>query len=113
MSGQMIKAIENGDVETARELLVNSTSNQNDALILAAGQGYEEIVKLLLKVPEIDPIYNDYSAIKIAISNDHINIVKLLVNDERTRNQTNCKNLKSKLDNNGINFCQLFEVFAQ
>ena len=84
-----LEASKMGNIKLIKELInKNETninwiddSNYNTALIYASNNGYEDIVKVLLKQRNIavNIINSDYdSALKCAVWNNHFNIVKIL-----------------------------------
>lgn len=72
-----------GDIELLKLLIadsrVNPASRNNAAIRLAAGSGFAEGVLLLLADSRVDPSSNDNAALYCAISEEHTNIVRMLL----------------------------------
>jgi len=80
-----IEAIQNGDLEKVKILLIDSdpSVDNNRAIQSASSYGHIEIVKLLLADPRVDPSVYDNWAIRLSSSYGHYGVVKLLLSDPR------------------------------
>ena len=79
-------AVENNIVWLFKEALeegVHPWHQDNWAIRWASGAGFDEIVKILLEYPEVDPTVRSNETIYQAVWNDHINTVKILLEDGR------------------------------
>jgi hypothetical protein len=81
----MDEAIEKGDVEKVRTLLlhVDPSINDNRAIRWASWLGHEGVVKELLKDPRVDPSAKDNFAIIMASYEGYEDVVTLLLKDHR------------------------------
>jgi hypothetical protein len=66
-----------------KDLRINPSADNNNAIKWAIESGHTEIVKSLLNDPRVDPSAKDNDAIREASQNGHTEIVKLLLNDLR------------------------------
>ena len=57
----------------------------NYILVWACKVGNTNVAKMLLEDKRIDPSWDDNFALKIALKHKHMKIVRLLLQDERTR----------------------------
>ena len=64
---------------------IDAGLNDNEALIFCCKNGYNEIVKILLTNKNVDPTAQNNSSIKEALFIKNINIVSLLIQDERVK----------------------------
>ncbi len=60
---------------------VNPSAQDNIAMCVASQNGYDAIVRLLLKTPRVDPSARDNFAIWSASEYGHLEVVRLLLED--------------------------------
>jgi ankyrin repeat protein len=63
----------------------------NDAIRNACEKGHTEIVKILLKIPNVNPRAKNNYALLRACSNGHVEIVRILIEDGRITDSYNSK----------------------
>ena len=92
---QLIKAVNNNDLSTVKNLLkdkkIHPQKDNNDALYIASQNGYLDIVKLLLKDKRVDPSNHSNQHFRVAAIFGHFNVALILLNDKRV-NPTDCNN---------------------
>ena len=103
-SQDLFRAAENGDVNTVEEVIksgrdINARDSEygNTALIIAAGAGNVEIVKLLLDAgADIGATgFFEITAVRAASGNEHWDIVKLLKNAKADKDAPLIKAIKN------------------
>ena len=62
---------------------MNPASGANRALITACASGQQEVVRLLLAIPEVNPTELENAGLLAACRGGHASVVKLLLSDER------------------------------
>lgn len=97
-------ASKNGHHEVVRELLkYPQRVNPADAIVWAAEYGHEEVVKVLLQDERVDPSTNDNCPLEDAIKNEHLGVVKTLLNDKRVVSSCKFFRFVFEKSNNTIN----------
>jgi len=66
-----------------RNPLFNPSVNDNEIISICSFFGYEDILIEILKDPRVNPSSNENEPLKLAVKNNHIEIVKLLIEDKR------------------------------
>jgi ankyrin repeat protein len=75
-----------GAIETARRLLeagCDPSANNNEALIWAAENGYDDVVLLLMRQYNTDPSANKNAALRLATLYKHSEVIDVLRSDVR------------------------------
>lgn len=79
-----IEACVNGWVETVNSLIKGVSVYQlNQGLIIAANNGHSDLVRVILRIPEVDPISDEGDALLLSHLNGHSEIVTMLLADPR------------------------------
>lgn len=63
--------------------IINLSANNNQLIQMAVIRGFTKIVKFLLRFPEVDPSVNNDNALCTACRNRDIEMVRLLLADDR------------------------------
>ena len=94
-SKELIKAIDNKDIDKIKLLLkyskVNPCYNNNYAIKASCEYGFTDIVELLLKDKRVDPSDGYNYALHSASDRNLFDIVRLLMNDQRV-DPSDCQN---------------------
>jgi ankyrin repeat protein len=75
-------------VDTDGQRLIDASVDNNIAIRTTSSKGYTEIVARLLYEDNVDPSADDNYAIKAAIQENFLNVVELLYDDEKFKNDT-------------------------
>src|SRR5690242_1823861 len=82
---EFMMAVDKNDLATVQRLLpeVDPAINGNEAIGVAARNGYTEMVQLLMADPRVDSTANSNWAIQQAMLKGHLEVVNLLLTDPR------------------------------
>lgn len=81
---EFLSAVEEGRTEDVHRLLPR-VNPPDDIVEEAAKRGYVEIVRLLLGDPRVDPAHDMNAAIFEAVGQNHWGVARLLLTDQRVR----------------------------
>jgi ankyrin repeat protein len=77
----------NNDIEKVKEKLSTGTieahCKNNYACLIAASKGHLDMLKFLIKIPEVNPFDLNNTAFELAASHGNIEIIEFLLNDPR------------------------------
>jgi ankyrin repeat protein len=109
---EFCRACEKGMTGIVRLLLPylnveTALSNFPKAIQIAAENGFEEILRMILNDPLYDPIYNCRYAMEYASQNGHVAIVRLLLSDKHTYIGSNNKSLMHATTNGHVEVVRL------
>ncbi|KAI9328069.1 hypothetical protein BDR26DRAFT_874541 [Obelidium mucronatum] len=85
------------------------TSSQDNRLIIWASRlGHAEMVSMLLKDPNVNPLARGGAAIRIASQNGHVEVIKVLLADERVHPGVNDNySIRLAAQNGHLEVCKL------
>ena len=69
--------------EETLQAILNAAKDPNEALVIAVDHEEIEVIKMLLRDPQVDPTYEKNTAFNLACRSGNMDIVKLFISDRR------------------------------
>lgn len=82
----LVDASRMGELAMVDELInlgFNPAACDNEAIIVASGNGYVEVVNRLMQDPRVNPADQDNKAIYLASQNGHLQVIEILLQEPR------------------------------